>query len=159
MPSLHFEEILPYRAVDLYDLVMDVALYPQIFPEVKAVEIVKTAENYRNVDVTARAPFLTFKYNCDVEGEPPSKIMVTATEGAFESMQVHWTFDPLPDGRTRVGYEMSFDFGGFGLKNKMAESYIRQTMGEMRARLRDYIAEHLKRAPTPVAGSVPAPAL
>lgn len=143
MPLVSFQETLPYRATDLYDLVMAVERYPEIFPDIKSVRIVNTGENSRSVDVTVQAPFTSFQYSCDVTGERPSKISIRATGGAFKSMDAAWYFDVLPDGRTRVRYTMNFDFGGFGLKNMVAETFIKQSMERTRAQLRAYAAQNL----------------
>lgn len=145
MPVLSLEETLPYRAADLYDLVMTVEDYPKIFPDIREVAVRHINQYRKEVDVTVDAPFSAFQYRCEVTGSPPGRIGIRATEGAFKSMDAEWTFTSLPQGGTRVGYRMEFDFGGFGLKNLIAEGFIRQNMGTMLGRLRAHAAKTLQR--------------
>lgn len=155
MPALSFQEVLPYRAADLYDLVMDIERYPSIFSDIEAVSVRRTGEHRRDVDVTVRTPLTAFRYRCDVTGEPPSKISIRATEGAFQSMNAEWRFTSLADGRTLVRYDMKFDFGGWGLKNMIAETFIRQSMAQTQAQLRQFVAENLKQVPSTAAPQPP----
>ena len=60
-------------------------------------------------------------------------------------MDAVWRFTPVPGGGTRVSYEMTFDFGGFGLKNMIAEGFIRKNMDVMIDRLRAHAAKTLNR--------------
>ncbi len=151
MPHVAFEDILPYRAADLYNLVMDFDRYPEIFDDIRAMNARRTGTDSYEADVTVKAPFKDFCYRCTVTGRPPGVIDIRATEGAFKSMTAQWRFDPQPDGCTRVRYQMDFDFGGMGFKNAVAHGFIEREVGRTKDRLKQYAAAHL----TPVSGAAP----
>ena len=112
MEKIHFEEILPYSAADLYGLVMDIEKYPEIFNDISKVRVTHVTDNERSVDVSVRTPtpMKNINYSCNVTGTPPNEIKIQATTGAFKSMNATWRFDTQPDGKTKVSYDMEFDF-------------------------------------------------
>jgi len=161
MPKVNFEEILPYSAPDLYDLVMDVERYPDIFNDISGVRARDTGPHSKNVDVTVTALFMSLSYNCDVTGIPQSQIDIKALSGDFESMEARWLFETQADGRTKVRYDMDFDFGGMGFKNAAAMAFIQDGVEDTRRMLGAYAARHLETVPDrqgPSAGGAgPAP--
>lgn len=144
MPDIHFSEILPHSAAELYALVMDIERYPEIFDDVTAVDVRDIGPDAKDVDVSVSTPFKQFQYNCTVTGTPPHDIDIVASAGIFKSMNAHWRFEPQPDGRTKVSYNMSFDFGGFGLVNMAAEGFFKKQVYVTRDRLTEYAAQKLQ---------------
>lgn len=149
MPTVHFEDILPYKAQDLYALVMDIEKYPEIFDDIDSVTVRDKGENVKDVDVSVIAPFKNFTYSCDVEGTPPSKIAIAATKGAFKQMNAEWSFEPTADGKTRVKYNMDFDFGGIGFMNAVAVGFIQQSVDKTKQHLIRYAAQNLRLVSVP----------
>lgn len=157
MPHVNFVRDMPYHARDLYNLVMDVERYPDVFEDIKSVTVRKTGEETRSVDLTVSLPFSAFSYSCKVIGTPYSKIDIEATPGAFKSMRAAWNFAALPDGSTKVSYDMNFDFGGLGFKNAAALAFIQSSVKQTIAALERYAAKNMTKMNPQTPGTGPAP--
>ncbi len=142
MPRVTFEETLPYKVADIYDIVMDVERYPQIFPFIQAVKAQKTGDNAMAADVTVRTPVMDFSYSCDIVSDPPQAIDIKATKGPFKAMNARWGFESLPNGHTKISYEMNYD-SGFGLLNSMAKGFIESQVEQTRTHIMAYLADTL----------------
>jgi coenzyme Q-binding protein COQ10 len=114
MPRIEFDEVLPYSAQDLFDLVIDAARYPEIVSVIKSTSTERLSETMLGVDATIEIPVLRapIHYKCTLEhSDNPLSIRAIATKSPFKSMEGGLVFTPLPDGQTSVHCELDFDPG------------------------------------------------
>ncbi len=104
------EVLLPYSAVQMFDLVNDVAAYPDFLPWCSGSEIldVSTEEMTARIDVAMgglRHSFTT----CNTL-EPARNITLTLVDGPFSDLTGSWTFTQLGEEGCKVSMQMTFGF-------------------------------------------------
>lgn len=102
--------LVPYSARQMFDLVDDVARYPEFVPWCSGSEVLdehdggKTARldiNYHGV----RAHFTTDNVNA-----PPESIVVTLKDGPFRHLHGEWTFRALAEDACKVEFVIAYEF-------------------------------------------------
>ena len=110
MQRVHKSVLVPYSAQQMFDLVDDVARYPEFLPWCGGSEVLanhaggKTARidiNYHGV----RAHFTTD--NANVAGE---SIAITLKDGPFRSLNGTWTFRALAPHACKVEFTLTYEF-------------------------------------------------
>lgn len=110
MQRVHKSVLVPYSARQMFDLVDDVARYPEFLPWCGGSEVLanhaggKTARidiNYHGV----RAHFTTD--NANVAGE---SIAITLKDGPFRSLNGTWTFRALARHACKVEFTLTYEF-------------------------------------------------
>jgi coenzyme Q-binding protein COQ10 len=131
MGKIVFDKTLPYKAQELFNLVMNIENYPSMFPFIDRVRVRQNDTDKTRTTIWVTTLIMNFDYDCDIDvtkgktAQDPVTINIRATRGPFKSMDAKWVFAPQPDGATKVHYEMSYDIGGFGLRNMIAGPFIK----------------------------------
>lgn len=103
----------------MYQLVTDVAAYPQFLPWCDAVQVLEQQET----EVLARVSLAVGKLHQNFTTrnimQPPQSVVMELVEGPFKHLTGDWRFEPL-EGGCRVSLDMQFEF-----KNKL----VRLAMG------------------------------
>lgn len=114
MPSHHETRQLPYSAQQMYDLVADVARYPEFLPWTAAARIRSITDHGDHSEMLADL-VVSFKVFRERFGSRvllwPSdmKIDTSYLDGPFKHLESTWTFKDMPDG-CEVGFEVDFEF-------------------------------------------------
>ncbi len=103
---------LPFGARQMYDLVNDVAAYPEFLPWCGAVQIHERTETRQRATLELvrnglRKSFTTI--NTMVPGE---RIEVMLDKGPFRRLHGDWQFRSLGEQRCRIDFRMEFEFAG-----------------------------------------------
>ena len=115
MPTHSENRTMPYSARQMYDLVADVASYPQFLPWCAAARILeKHSEGDANI-VTAElvVSFKVFreKFGSRVTLRPnETSVDVEYLDGPFRYLNNHWRFKDLLDGGCDVDFFVDFEF-------------------------------------------------
>ena len=100
---------LPYRPDQLFDLVADVARYPEFLPWVAAARI--REDDGARVIADLVIGFAAFRetYTSQIEKHRPDRILVTAIDGPLKTLRNEWAF--IPDGEgCRLDFQVEFAF-------------------------------------------------
>ncbi len=108
MPQLHETKILPHRAEDLFNLVLDVEKYPEFLPWATKSRVYRRDETSFLADLTIRYKLLNESYTSRITFERPQKIHVEYVDGPFKWMTTDWKFDPVDDYKTLVDFQIDF---------------------------------------------------
>lgn len=105
---------LPYRAEDLFDLVGDVARYPDFIKWIQSLRVIDEMEEGSVVSIRAEAVvgFLTFRerFTTDVTSDRLTRaIQVSLVRGPFRRLSNRWEFAPIDTG-TRIDFYIDFKF-------------------------------------------------
>ena len=111
MPSHTEQQLLPYDAMQLYDLVMDVARYPEFLPWCRASRIVEQGSNKNEflAELIIEFKHLTESYTSKVVGVPGTSVDVVMVKGPFEYLTNKWKFTTVASG-TMVDFALDFKF-------------------------------------------------
>lgn len=113
---------LPYSAQQMYDLVADVARYPEFLPwiaaaRVNSIEPQADGTALMNADLVISFKVFREKFVSHVELFPADmKIDIKYLDGPFRHMRSHWTFTDDESGCT-VHFDVDFEF-----RNRLLQS-------------------------------------
>ena len=119
------QRLLPYSAAEMYDLVADVARYPEFLPWTAAAritsrqaieggDVIEGGEAIEGGEVIEADLVISFKlfrekFSSRVALLPKLRIETDYLDGPFKHLKSHWTFAEIPGG-CRVGFEVDFEF-------------------------------------------------
>lgn len=138
MPSHHDSQFLPYTPQQLFELVADVARYPEFLPWCRAARILEKGDNAFLAELIIHYKGFSESYTSRVTLTPHSAIDVVMVKGPFEYLTNNWRFT-AENGGSRVDFSVDFKFksrmlemmmGGFFSKatEKMMEAFIQRAV-------------------------------
>ena len=110
MPTHAEQRILPYTPEQLFDLVADVARYPEFLPWCVASRIRSRDGDVFFADLVIGFKMVRERFTSKVTLSAPERIDVTYTEGPFHHLNNHWIFKPAPGGGTQLDFYVDFEF-------------------------------------------------
>lgn len=116
MPGIRETRRLPYSAEQMFDLVADVARYPEFLPWVIATRVRSNNGAEMVVDMLVGFKALREKFTSRVLLDRPGRLEVIYIDGPMRDLDNVWHFHPLPDGGCEIDFHVEFVF-----KNKMFE--------------------------------------
>ena len=111
MPTHAERQVLPYRPEQLFDLVADVARYPEFLPWCVAARIRSRSESEIIADLTIGYGPFRESFTSRVIPHRPDRIDVHYERGPFKYLNNHWLFLPNERG-TEVDFFVDFEFRG-----------------------------------------------
>jgi len=135
MPTHTEKRTLPYGADQMYDLIGDIASYPQFLPWCVGARInnVKKVEEGEVIDADLVISFKLFreKFASRVTLNPTARhIDVEYLDGPFRYLNNHWQFNALEDGTCEVDFFVDFEF-----KSPMLQAVIGLVFNEAMQRI------------------------
>lgn len=121
MPSIRETKTLPYSAGQMFDLVADVARYPEFLPWVVATRIRETDGRLMVADMLVGFKALREKFTSKVELERPDRIRVHYVDGPLRDLDNTWHFRDLGGGACELDFAVDFAF-----KSRMFEALAGQ---------------------------------
>jgi coenzyme Q-binding protein COQ10 len=116
MPGVRETRRLPYSAEQMFDLVADVARYPEFLPWVVATRVRSDDGTELLADMLVGFKALREKFTSRVLKARPERLEVIYIDGPMRDLDNVWHFRPLPDGGCEIDFSVEFSF-----KNKMFE--------------------------------------
>lgn len=110
MPRHSETRRLPYTAEQMFDLVADVARYPQFLPWVSAVRIRQDSATLMVADMIVGFKGLRETFTSRVEKSRPARIHVDYLDGPLKYLRNEWAFRPDGDGACFVDFAVDFAF-------------------------------------------------
>ena len=116
MPGIRETRTLPYSAEQMFDLVADVARYPEFLPWVIATRVKSDDGREMVADMLVGFKALREKFTSRVLKDRPHRLEVIYVDGPMRDLDNVWHFRPLAGGGCEIGFCVDFTF-----KNKMFE--------------------------------------
>lgn len=116
MPGIRETRILPYSAEQMFDLVADVARYPEFLPWVIATRVKSDSETEMVADMLVGFKALREKFTSKVIKARPHRLEVIYLDGPMRDLDNVWHFRPLTQGGCELDFCVDFTF-----KNRMFE--------------------------------------
>lgn len=104
--------LLPYPAQALYDLVNDVACYPQFLPWCSASEILEASETHMLASLEVAKGGIGQRFVTRNVLLPGQRIEMNLQEGPFSSLNGVWEFKALGDKACKISLDLTFDYAG-----------------------------------------------
>lgn len=115
MPKYSERKLVPYRPDQMFDLVADVAKYPQFLPWCIGARIRSHQGNDLVADLTIGFGPFRESFTSRVTLDGPERIHVHYENGPFKYLRNEWRFIPAPSGTT-IDFFVDFEFRSFILQ-------------------------------------------
>lgn len=108
--------ILPYSAQALFELVNDVARYPEFLPWCSAATILQQNENSMKASLTVGKAGIKQSFVTENTWADESRMEMNLAEGPFKQLKGVWEFKSLGEKACRISLDMRFDYAGVLVK-------------------------------------------
>ncbi len=109
MPTHAERQILPYTPEQLFDLVADVARYPEFLPWCVGARIRSRTPEQILADLTIGFGPFRERFTSRVSLDRPARVKVAYENGPFRYLNNQWVFAAAPGG-TEVDFFVDFEF-------------------------------------------------
>jgi coenzyme Q-binding protein COQ10 len=120
--KVHTEEkVLPFKPDEIFELVADVAKYPEFLPwctgaRVRDKQATETGHSMvADLMIGFKMVRERFTSRVDVNRQE-RKIDVEYIQGPFKHLKNHWTFTPTPAGTCQIDFYLEFEFSSVVLQ-------------------------------------------
>ena len=118
MPVHAENRVLPFSAQQMFDLVLDVAQYPEFLPWCVATRVKSKDDGQMTADMAVGFKLLQERYTSRITFDAPHHIHVTDIGGPFKRLETDWKFVERADGCT-VEFNIDFAFSSKLLESVM----------------------------------------
>ena len=125
MPHFSEKKILPYTPDQMFDLVADVARYPEFLPWCTGARVYNRQEGRFDADVIIGFKMFSERFTSRVKFVPGVRVDVDYIRGPMKQLYNHWTFEDAGEGACLVDFEVDFEFS-----NRMLNQLIGGLFGE-----------------------------
>tara|TARA_R110002095_G_scaffold163758_4_gene141919 strand:+ start:515 stop:949 length:435 start_codon:yes stop_codon:yes gene_type:complete len=131
MPQFKDSQLLPFTPKQLYDMVLDIEMYPDFLPWCTRSEIVERLDQDNKLYASVSAGYALYSetYLSKVTFQENAKIEATYIEGPFKNLQTLWLFNGHPKGCDLL-FSVDFEFEA-GLLNTVAKHMFTQVTEKM----------------------------
>jgi len=144
MPTHAERKHLPYRADQLFDLVADVARYPEFLPWCTGARVRERKDNVIVADLLIGFRMIRERFTSRVTLHRPDRIDVTYSEGPFRYLENHWKFEKQADGSCIIDFYVDFEFRSRVLQRLIGALFneaVRRMVGAFEGRARQLYGE------------------
>ncbi|TKD50458.1 type II toxin-antitoxin system RatA family toxin [Sphingomonas baiyangensis] len=110
MPKHTETRDLPYSPEQMFDLVADVARYPEFLPWVSAIRVRSNSQSEMVADMIVGFKGLRETFTSKVQKERPDHIRVDYLDGPLKYLNNDWRFRPDGKGGCHVDFCVDFQF-------------------------------------------------
>ncbi|MGB6007877.1 type II toxin-antitoxin system RatA family toxin [Castellaniella sp.] len=131
MHSIQRSVLVPFSCAQMFDLVADVARYPEFMPWCGGATV--QWQNEQGMQATVQIHFAGIRQSFTTRNDHdyPNKIVFHLVDGPFSNLTGHWAFQPLGEDGCKVLYTMEYAFSSRALSavvgpvfNRIATSFI-----------------------------------
>lgn len=112
MPTINRSALVPFSARQMYDLVNDVAAYPEFLPWCGGAAVIESGEDYRIAQVQIRKGPVRQQFTTRNALQRDRQISMALVDGPFRSLDGKWQFSEIGDAGCRVSFDIEFSFAG-----------------------------------------------
>jgi len=110
MPTIERSALVPYRAEDMYAIVVDVAAYPEFLPWCSGAAVQSQTESEQCASVSIKAVFAQTEFRTRNALTPGAGIVMALEDGPFKHLSGEWAFKPLGDAGCKITLQVDFEF-------------------------------------------------
>lgn len=114
--------LLPYPAQALFDLVNDVASYPQFLPWCSAAEVLESSETGMRATLKVGKAGISQQFTTRNVLVPGESITMKLEQGPFSALHGVWQFQALSEKACKITLDLSFEYSG---------ALVRATLGPL----------------------------
>ena len=104
--------LLPYPARALYELVNDVAAYPQFLPWCAVTEVLEETDEHMLAALTVAKGNISQRFLTINNLQPGFRIEMSLREGPFSDLHGIWEFKALGEKACKISLDLTFEYAG-----------------------------------------------
>lgn len=112
MTQVDRSALVLHSAEQMFQIVNDVAAYPEYLPWCSGTEILSKSENEMVATLHLAKAGMSYSFTTRNQLTPPHRLEVVLEEGPFEHLAGVWTFDALSEEACKVSLALNFSFAG-----------------------------------------------
>jgi ribosome-associated toxin RatA of RatAB toxin-antitoxin module len=132
--------IVPYTAAQMFDLVNDVARYPEFLPWCSASRVRQISDDERVASLQIERGMLRTEFTTRNRLHQDAGIMMTLVDGPFRSLTGQWQFNAIGERGSRVSFRVEFEF-----RNPLAAAAFSGTFESLCGTVVDAFVAHARR--------------
>lgn len=109
MKKISRSALLPYAAQKVYDIVNDVAAYPEFLPWCGGADVLDNLDNKMVASVTISKAGLKQTFVTQNALQPGERIDMQLLKGPFSHLEGHWVFKPLDENACKISFDLVFE--------------------------------------------------
>ncbi|WP_271272867.1 type II toxin-antitoxin system RatA family toxin [Aliamphritea hakodatensis] len=132
MTKVDRSALVLHTAEQMFDLVNDVAGYPEFLPWCTGTTVHESSEDIMQASLHVAKAGLKYSFTTRNELQRPGEIRMSLVEGPFSKLAGVWVFTPLSEEACKVSLNLEFDFSG-----KLASMAMSKVFNQMAATMVD----------------------
>lgn len=125
MTRVERSALVGYSPWQMFELVRDVASYPQFLSWCSAASVEKEEDDAQLAGLEIRLAGITRQFRTRNTLRPPHRIDMALVSGPFRELEGAWTFDPVGESGCRVGLVLAFEFSSRLLSGALERGFAR----------------------------------
>lgn len=110
MPRVERSALVHYSCEQMFELVNDVASYPEFVPGCSNVRIFNASEHVIEAELAISKAGIKHSFATRNTLHPYSEVDMQLLNGPFKTLQGGWQFEPLSDDACKVILQLDFEF-------------------------------------------------
>ncbi len=110
MPSHAEKKVLPYTPEQMFDMIADVAAYPEFLPWCIATRVRTQTQTELVADMVIGFKMFREQFTSRVALDRPGRVDVEYEKGPFKYLKNHWHFHSDGEGQCLVDFSVEFEF-------------------------------------------------
>ncbi len=116
MKKISRQIFVPYTAEQMFNLINDVAKYPEFLPWCSQAEIEKETKKSMTATLTLSKGGMSKSFTTQNKLDPSKSIDLELVEGPFKDFAGKWLFEPIGATDCKVSCEIGFEFSSYMLE-------------------------------------------
>jgi len=112
MTVIHKSALIPYSTAQMYDVINDIALYPDFLPWCSSAQVISQTESEQCGELEVSRAGIRQKFTTVNRLYPYHKIEIRLKEGPFSKLEGAWKLTELRADACKVELVLEFEFAG-----------------------------------------------
>lgn len=126
MTKIERSALVMYSAERMFDLVNDVASYPQFLPGCRGAEVLYSDEHTLEARLELSRSGIRQSFVTRNRLERPERMTLALVEGPFQEFTGEWQFTPLAEDACKVSFSLSFS-----LKSRLVAAAVGKLFSDL----------------------------
>ena len=102
--------LLPYTPAEMFELVSDIAAYPQFLPWCSGTQILSQQGEELDARISFSVSGVSQSFTTRNQLRPGTEIAMQLVDGPFSELQGRWRFQPLGNAGSKISLFLEYDF-------------------------------------------------
>ncbi|CUS48815.1 MAG: Oligoketide cyclase/lipid transport protein [Idiomarinaceae bacterium HL-53] len=139
MPQVERSALVPYSCEQMFDLVNDIASYPEFVPGCVGAKVLQAHENVIEAELSISKAGIQHAFATRNTLYPQHQVDMALIRGPFKSLQGGWRFEALSEDACKVILQLDFEFS-----SKLLHFAFAKVFNEVTSRMVDAFAKRAK---------------